>query len=173
MGSWGFRGQGRPSPSGCWTPGQDFSLSLAAVTLQRFGWKRATGYEADFWAKWVNGFVRMIPDDRRMGVMGEMGSSRLLAAGEAGSEADPLCGGRRAETSAWFLKAAARSVPCTHNQQPRVLEGCLLSECVFMGRPVFLVSCWGLEMNKSQSYTTPHPTPTHLAPTKTEICLSG
>ena len=109
-------GQGRPSPSGCRTPGQDFSLSLAAVTLQRFGWKRAAGYEADFWAKWVNGFVRMIPDDRHMGVMGEMGSSRLLAAGEAGSEAGPLWGGGKGRNFCLVPEGSRQKHPL--NTQP-------------------------------------------------------
>lgn len=48
----------------------------------------------------------------------------------------------------------------THPAALGALEGCLLSECVFMGRPVFLVLCWALEMNKFQSYTRP-PHPTH------------
>ena len=103
----------------------------------------------------MNGFVRMIPADRRMGVMGEMGRSRPLAAGEAGSEEGPAWEAGRAGTSAWFLEAASRSMPCTHPAAQGALEGCLLSECMFMGRPVFLVLCWGLEMNKSQSYTRP------------------
>ena len=73
----------------------------------------------------------MIPADRLMGVMGETGRSRLLAAGEAGSEAGPAWEAGRAGTSAWFLEAAARSVPCTHTQQPWVLLRvvCCLSAC--------------------------------------------
>ena len=66
----------------------------------------AAGYKTDFWGKWVNAFVRVIPADRHLGAVGEARRGRLLADWEKRFRTRPSVGGRRARTSAWFLGAA-------------------------------------------------------------------
>lgn len=49
--------------------------------MQRFGCKHegAAGCKADFWGKWVNEFLRVIPADRHTGAMGRIRRGGLPA----------------------------------------------------------------------------------------------
>lgn len=57
--------------------------------------KGAAACKADFWGKWVNAFVRVIPADRHIGAMGKIRRGGRWLAVETGSEQGPAWGGRK------------------------------------------------------------------------------
>ncbi|EFB20113.1 hypothetical protein PANDA_011147, partial [Ailuropoda melanoleuca] len=52
----------------------------------------ASGYKTDFWGKWVNAFMRVIPADRHVGAMGKRRRGRLLGGQGKQAQNQAQCG---------------------------------------------------------------------------------
>lgn len=74
----------------------------------------AAGYKTDFWGKWVNAFMRVIPADRHIGAMGKRRRGRLPGGQGKLVQNQAQCGEvGRARTSTWFLGVATGNLLCS------------------------------------------------------------